>query len=56
MFSWLPYLFGWILSALGSRKDLVLVRISLSVSNCWRCTPSVHVTDYRLGTSCFGLP
>jgi putative transposase len=29
MFSWLPHLFGWILSALGSRKDLVLENLAL---------------------------
>jgi hypothetical protein len=29
MFSWLPHLFGWILSGLGSRKDLVLENLAL---------------------------
>jgi hypothetical protein len=29
MFSWLRHLFGWILSALGSRKDLVLENVAL---------------------------
>jgi putative transposase len=29
MFSWLRHLFGWILSALGSRKDLVLENLAL---------------------------
>jgi hypothetical protein len=39
-------------SVRSARVRISCLRISFSVSNCWRCTPSVHVADYRLGTRC----